>query len=471
MNPPYSVASLNMGLLYIGSFLEENGIDVKIFDYALSEDPVTELKRRLKDVDYIGISCMTAQVKGALKVSRIIRESDPSLPLIWGGIHPTLYPVQTCFSKDVDYVIFGEGEYSLFELIDHLERGKTPEGVRGVAYKVGGQVKLNLERPFLKLDDLPQPHYDLIDIEKYMKQNPEGFFPVHSGRGCPHRCSFCINVIMRKRFWVGRSSEKVLDDIEILHHKYRIDKIIFNDDNWATSKKRVYEISKGLKERNLDVRFSADIRANYLSDEFLGFLVKHGLIRVGIGAESGSDRILKMIKKDVSVNQIIQSAKLCQKHRVTPFYSFMIGLPGETWEDVMRTWVLVRLIKKLCPIATFTELQLYRPYPGTELFNEALSLGFHEPQSLEAWATSFDEFIPPHKLPWIYDPVRIQIVRLVSWLGRGSVASLMHIKRPREIITSLFPLDCIFRWRYGFFQLAPEFNFMSRAFPHLFEVI
>jgi len=471
VNPPYSVVSMNMGLLYIGSFLEEKGIDVEIFDYALWVDPITQLKLRLKDVDYVGISCMTAQVKGALKISKIVREYDSSLPLIWGGIHPTLYPVQTCLSESVDYVVAGEGEYTLFELIDALEKGMPLTHIIGVAYKDGDKVKLSSERSFLNLDELPQPHYDLVDIEEYKKQSHEGFFPVHSGRGCPHRCSFCINVAVRKRLWSGKSSNKVLDDIEVLYHKYKIKKIIFNDDNWATSKKRVYEICRGLKERGLVLDFSADIRANYLNDEFLGFLAKHGLIRVGIGAESGSERILKMLNKDLSVDQIVRSARLCQKHQVTPFYSFMIGLPGETWDDIVKTWALIKTIKKVCPIATHTELQLYRPYPGSELFHKAKSLGFHEPQTLEEWTDSFDEFIPPNKLPWISGPDRIQTVRFISWLGRDSMASCMRIKRPREIFMSLLAVDCILRWRHKLFHFTPEFSFIMKMFPHVFEVI
>lgn len=402
-----------ISLMSLAAFLRENGYKVKIIDSRVSkEGGWGTLDKELMDTDCVGISAMTVHVKHGLRISEYIKRKK-DIPVVWGGIHPTLFPKQTCADPSVDYVVFGEGEYAFLELLNHLFKKKFSLGkIKGIVYKEGDEVRINGKGEPIDINLLPTPAYDLVDIEKYVdrmiRNTPARILDITTSRGCPYRCAFCTNSILEAQRWRAIQTEKILDLVETLSHKYKIDGIHIVDDFFFGDKARVEKFARGIIKMGLRIKWEANIRVDCLRDGFIddslmGLLKKSGCHALYMGAESGSDEVLKIIKKDITVKQIEYAVKQCHKHDITPFCFFMIGIPGETRSDMEKTFDLMRKLIKICPDVQIYGPGVFRPYPGSELYDLCKKNGgFYEPKSLREWAdSSLDaSYINLKKLDW-----------------------------------------------------------------------
>ncbi|MFQ5454075.1 MAG: B12-binding domain-containing radical SAM protein, partial [Candidatus Zixiibacteriota bacterium] len=247
---PAMAPQMPIGVTVLASFLRKNGFEPTILD-ARVEDSAHFC---FSDYDYIGISSMSGtQLSEAICFAKEIRKAAPDSIMIWGGVHPTFYPEQTIKSDLVDYIVRGEGEITLVELLNSLNN-KTPlDQVKGLTYMENGEVKSNEDREFLKMEELDLPAYDLLKLEKYGLEYE--YFSYESSRGCPYACTFCYVNEFHDNTWRSKSAEKVLDEIEYLIKTFGAKRIRFIEDLWVVNKTRTQAILRGFIERKFNINW------------------------------------------------------------------------------------------------------------------------------------------------------------------------------------------------------------------------
>lgn len=467
-----------MALLYIGTALDRKGIKVNLIDGQV-EDPGKRLKSVINDSDFIGFSVMTSQVQPALELSDFVKDTDPDVPVVWGGIHPSLFPGQVIKDPSVDYVVYGEGEQTLLELAEYFDGNKKLSEIKGLIYQDGETIKTNPERHYIDINSLSPPNWNLLKMKEYIASFPRGDFyknlnyerslPVHTGRGCVHRCTFCVNTIVGKRKWRPLSVENILNEVSTLTEKYNLDHINFVDENFFIDKRRNSDFAKRMLEEKIDIIWSANCKVSYfnethLNDEMVGLLKKSGCMRLCLGMESGSQRILDKIKKDITVEQIINAVKKCDQFGIMMLCNFMVGMPGETKADIRETLSLIRKIRDISPFAFIGGPVLYRPYPGGELYDEAKKLGYKEPKTLRDWA-NVRIFTSSDAMPWIddfnYIEAALFYIRISQSKSTNKVKSA--IKKPFGRIAD-FRLEHDF---YGFQYDKKFFEFAEHLYNKL----
>ena len=476
VNPIFNIpkenydSSISVGLLCLASYLDRQGIKVKIIDGARQKGYLDLIREELPQVDFVGISVMTTQVGSALEISKLVKDFKKALPIIWGGFHPTFFPEETASHPLVDMAVIGEGEETLLEIF----QGRALKEIKGIAFKRhyedsprsnGFQVQVNQGRPLLGFENLPLPKWDLMPREIL---DNLALIPTHTSRGCPHRCSFCVNAILKNR-WRSRQPEKVLEDLEIIKSRpeFYNKPVRFWDEDFFVQKRRAREIIEGMIKRKFNLFWETTIRAdyldkNFLDDDFMADLRKSGCYLLSFGAESGSPLVLKKIQKDITREQILNSARRCLKYGIVPQYSFMVGLPGETKKDMFETISLIDKLTKLSPEVQILGPQAFRPYPGSALYQECLVSGWRAPQSLEQWAKIMENelnYLSPQNFPWLKDPDFVESLEAYVRFGAHSFKSALgSTVKANKFLKTLFILLCKLRWKLKFFKWPIEFK-------------
>jgi anaerobic magnesium-protoporphyrin IX monomethyl ester cyclase len=375
-----------LALLYVAASLRQEGFSVRILDMRLED------YRRLKlgTPVFVGISCMSGlQIKYALEFARWLKLSNPFVPLVWGGVHPTLLPEQTAANDCVDIVVRGEGEMIVKDLANALAQGLPLDELAGITYKVNGVVRSNPDGMVVDLDALPvELPYELLSMERYPSFK-SGRFHVQTSRGCPHRCGFCYNTNFNKNHWRGKSSSRVLDEIQYILKRYPHVKIIDPiDDNFFVDEHRVKQICQGIIKRKLPIKWRANCRFDYLANydkDFLALLVGAGCVELDFGGESGSERLQQLICKDVTAKEMLVGVDNLRRWTPTiePYVSWMSGLPGETDEDLAATFDLMDEMSRVNPKTQHYGIFVYTPFPSPIM--NSLPAEFSSPQTLEEW--------------------------------------------------------------------------------------
>ncbi|MDP2947196.1 MAG: radical SAM protein, partial [Nanoarchaeota archaeon] len=295
------------------------------------------------------------------------------IPVIFGGIHPTSVPEETLKDDGVDFVAVGEGELTFAELLRELETEKDFSRVKGLAYKKEGKILINERRELIKdLDSIPMPARHLFDMKYYAERWnwPRGHWlrtaNMMSSRGCPYSCIFCASKVMFGRTFRTNSVKRTVDEVEHLVKDYGFECVSFSDDTFAIDKQRAIEVAREIRRRNLKVLTRFQLRANTCDEDLLAELKQAGCIQVDIGVESGSERVLKIIDKKITVEQIKNAFALLKKHGIKSSATFIIGIPGETREDIEMSRKLAEEIN-----SDYTQFFILTPYPGTPLWEQA----------------------------------------------------------------------------------------------------
>lgn len=482
VNPPFNISkdnydsSISVGILCLASYLDKQGFLVKIIDGARQKNYQKLLEEEIPESDLIGFSVMTTQVNEALSLSRKVRKLNPRALIVWGGLHPTLFPESTAGHPLIDIAVIGEGEETLLAIAECLKNGTLTslKQISGAAFKnKEGRVIITGKRPSLKMSEIPLPNWELEPKE--ILENID-IIPTHTSRGCPHRCAFCVNAIANN-MWRAREPGEVLEDIRIIKSKkyFQGKPLRFWDENFFVNKKRAEEIIDGLIEKNLTIPWETTIRANYIrkdfiDDRFLAKIKKSGCYLLSFGAESGSPKILRKLDKDITREEIINSAQSCLRHGIIPQYSFMVGLPEETKEDIKMTLELIDELVKLSDKVQILGPQVFRPYPGGTLYEECLKAGWQEPKNLEEWAGVVKNelnYLTPKNFPWIKNPDFVESLEAYVRFGAHSVESALDstVKASR-LLKFAFIVLCKLRWKLKFFAFPWDYklakNFISR---------
>ena len=392
----HSEKILPMGILSVGSALKSHGFDVELVNITEKEIDKTVSEIVAKNPFLVALSVMTGiQTKHSAEFSKKIKGRS-SLKVLWGGIHPSLLPKQCLSESYVDFVIVGEGEETSVELAQKLERQESPENILGLGFKQNGEIKINPTRPLISNLDLWPMDFSLLDMEKYLYRLDKfkRVIAYKTSRGCPFNCAFCYNRAFNQSRWRTWSVDKVVSDIEYLKQKYQIDAIKFYDDNFFVDKTRALEIL-----RQIDLPAHLEIRIDMINEELAQELKELRVFDLLIGVESGSNRLLNLINKRITVEQIMSAVKSLAKYNVPASYSAIVGLPTETKEEFFSTIDLLYKIYKIHPRAAFT-LGAYMPYPGSAMYDLAVKEGFRPPERTEDWG-KIDRFRKDFSSPWV----------------------------------------------------------------------
>lgn len=427
-----------LGLLSIGTVLKESGYEVKIVDPLVDRGYMQTIRDNSEGCLLVGVSVMTAGVGSALQISKFVKSIDKSIPVIWGGVHPTLLPEQTLANGNIDYICWGEGECTCLDLADALANGFSADNIEGLWFKSNSGVVANKRTRFLNPDDLPMPDYGLLDMEEYLYRdlgtltNVSGKVRVcvlNTGLGCPYRCSFCYNTHPSQKYR-PKSLERVLAEVDEIVSKFNPDVIHIQDDLFFADKKRAMGFFDEYEKRGYHFGWFALARANYfgdsyLSEEYLGRIKSHCLW-LGLGIESGNTSVRDRLRKDISETGIWKAVGILARSGINTGYAFMVGMPRETKAEMIDTVRMILGIRHHHPQGGFI-YQLFRPYPGTQLFDEAVEEGYEIPRSLEQWAEALDistGYTALEQSVWIKDKSFVRyLLNAVEWSQFSSVTT------------------------------------------------
>jgi anaerobic magnesium-protoporphyrin IX monomethyl ester cyclase len=448
-------------LLYIAASLKQEGFSVRILDMRLEDYHHVQVGNPV----FVGISCMSGlQIKYALEFARFMRIQNPSCPIVWGGVHPTLLPEQTAKNDFVDIVVRGEGELIVKDLAKALCLNRPLDNVSGITYRVNNSIKSNPDGRLIELDNIPVAlPYELLNMEKYPSFKA-GRFHIQTSRGCPHRCGFCYNSIFNKNQWRGKSANRVLDEIEFILKTYPHIKMIDPiDDNVFVDEHRMKEICQGIIDRKLMVQWRANCRFDYVAtydQSFIELLEKAGCVELDFGGETGSNSLQQLICKDVTADEMLQSVKNLQRWapNIEPYVSWMIGLPEETDQDLAKTFDLMDKMHEVNPKTQHYNIFVYTPFPSTVM--KYLPSKFTPPQSLEEWG-GIDVF---HFNPPWHRKAQIEKLHTISAVTRFAFYSESRIRECNLAFKTAYSiLNRMekYRWRHRNFGFPIELKIID----------
>jgi anaerobic magnesium-protoporphyrin IX monomethyl ester cyclase len=367
--------------------LEE--IDEKRYRLGLtSKEIATRIKKWSPDLVVITVP-FSGWSKTAFDVASTAKSVDKDITTVLIGLHPSTRAENCLTQPDIDFVVFGEPEQTVSELAGVLEQGKVEElkNVKGIAFVENGKTIVNSPRPVIQdLDSLPFPARHLLPMEAYfaaVKENPlrgeicKPWAIMMTSRGCPYNCVFCtIHAVMGKK-WRARSPENVVEEIEQLVHTYHIKQIDFGDENMTLDKKRMVTICDLIIKRGLDVEWFTPngVRADTLDENLLKKMKKSGCKKIRVAPESGVQRVVdKIIKKNLDLESVENAVVLCKKVGIKVGCFFVIGLIGETKEDILETINYAYKRRRLGAENFYFSYAM--PLYGTELYEQAKRGGF-----------------------------------------------------------------------------------------------
>ncbi len=439
-NPRAVFWTMPLALIAIGSALDRSRYEVIIVDGRLESDPIATILAHADEATVcLGVTVLTgAPIRDALHVSRAIKQARPTLSIVWGGWHPSLFPDQCLGEVSVDAVVIGQGEETFAEIVERLAQGESLDGVNGAAHRSGAAVHVEMPRLFRDVNDLPPHDYALIDVPRYFAAKGKRQFDYVSSQGCRFRCTFCADPTVFKRGWQGLAPERMARELSAHRQAYSFDEIALQDETFFTSRSRVDAIAEAFIAAKLDVPWTATMRADQgerLDDALLIKCKRAGLKRVMIGVESGSPEMLARLRKDITLEQVFVSAEKIARHGLGAILNFIVGFPGESDDSVRATLDVVTQLRAMSPNFD-AAIFFFKPYPGNPIADELLQQGYQFPATLEAWA-DFD-YVGGARSAWV-TPAQWQQVERFKFYQRYAFGHNRHLWR--------WPLHAISRWR------------------------
>ncbi|MCB9362224.1 B12-binding domain-containing radical SAM protein [Candidatus Woesearchaeota archaeon] len=389
------------GLLYAARLCDKE-YKIVLIDQRVERNWKEKLEKELRKRPLaFATTAMTGpQIQNAIDISKFVKEHC-KIQVIWGGIHPTILPEQTLKNEYIDIVVRGEGETKLQQIMHAIQDKNTFSTIEGISYKSEGKIYHNEQVSFIEQSSLPPIPYHLIDPSLYKMQKYGGqSMTLMTSTGCPHKCTYCYNTAFGNS-WRGIPVEKFEMELQRAIDLYpNLKHVAIEDDNTfgniAHGKKIVEVLNKYPLTWNTGGLTSTAART--FDDDFLRLLDHSGCKHMHMGVESGSKRILRLIRKPNKIDDIIAFNKKASKYNFHLFYNFMCGFPTETLRDLKQSIKLARILLKDNHNARISFFSIYLPYPGTPLFDLCVRRGFVPPDRLEDWN---DYYWKHSKLPWI----------------------------------------------------------------------
>lgn len=376
INPFYPISetpSPPLGLAYLGAALEQAGVQVKIMDYVVYPYRYDTLESFLKEFKphIAGATAVSMTVDHAKQILRDVKTIDSEILTVMGGPHVTFCAEHTLETfPELDVVVLGEGEATLVDLVNAVECTRSFDTVRGITYRVGSKIRTTTKRKWLKnLDTLPFPARHLLPLGRYRTLGMP--VSITTSRGCPYRCIFCVGRKMvgaRVRY---HCADRVAAEMQYLVN-LGFHQINIADDLFTANQNHCLAVCEEILRRNLKINWTAFARVDTVSERLLSKMKAAGCTAVSFGIESANPAILKTIKKGITVQQAQDAVRICLRVGISPYASFILGLPGETPETIKET------------SAFATELQqeglaygyhILAPFPGTEVREQSNRMG------------------------------------------------------------------------------------------------
>jgi len=369
-----------LGTAYIAAVLRNAGHDVTIYNQDQYHWGESHLQAYLDanrfDVVGIGVIAGYYQYRKLLKISQAINASRHRPFYVIAGHGPSPEPRFFLRKTGADAVVIGEGEQTIVDLLDALQSSRDLSTVRGIAYPHNGEVVVTEPRDRIKdIDSIPLPAWDLFPMDYYALlraphiKNTDRCMPVISGRGCPFKCNFCYRMDKGVR---ARSPESIVEEISKLKEKYGITYVTFADELLMISPQRTKTLCEAFLRADLGIRFCCNGRLNFATPDILRLMKKAGCVFINYGIECVDDDILKVMNKNLTVDQIVRGIEATLAAGISPGYNIIFGNIGETARTLQQG---VDFLLKYDDHSQLRTIRPVTPYPGSPLYDYAIEKG------------------------------------------------------------------------------------------------
>lgn len=393
-----------LGLMYLATQVKESH-DVTIIGGIPNPTPMEEIIEQITKLEpnVLGISTIfSTLIKNGKIIAQEIRKKFPKTTIIFGGNHATFVADELAAEPFVDIVVKGEGEVTFKELIERIDQKRSIDDVRGIVFQANGKIVHTGQRELIKdLNTIPFPDWTMICNE--MPQN----IPMCTSRGCPYDCIYCSTTSFWGRKWRFRSAQNMIDEINNIFDVYQPEKknlrISFVDDSFTINQKRVKEFCRLVHQENFELEWGVSSRIELIDDELLEIMADAGCVDIFFGIESGSNRVLKLLKRHYTIDEVKAKVERCLDFGLLPTCSFMIGNPFEDKSDIEETFALLKALKSYK-----VQAHLFTPFIGTEVFNNAqkycveITTKEYEMMQLETKASLNTKYLKANEIEDLY---------------------------------------------------------------------
>ena len=468
-SPPYRGPLLGppLGLLSLAGTLRAHGYEPILIDGALDRAFASTVAREVMEATCFGVSLLTGpMILDAIEVSRMVRRLRPDLPIVFGGWHPTLCSAETLRESFVDVVVRQQGELTLVEILRRWERASSLDLVPGCWFKRNGHMVRNPDRPTVRLDELPAPAYDLLDMDAYEAASGVRKLPYGTSLGCPYACNYCTDTVFYLRRFNAYEAARVVEELTRLAQEHRLREVALVDSNFLVDVHRAVAIAQGIVDRGVRFRWSFQASTDLLcrmSDDEVRLLARSGVHHIGFGTESASPAILrKMNKRHQEVEDMYEAARKCQGAGIRVTFNLIFGFPGEEAAQRRETMRVMGDIAAKYPNVQFSP-NLFTPYPGIPIWPELREQGLPEPQSLLEWA---EMDLGGTALPWLKTESLVDIERGMAYFMLRNRLNKLQRKGRSAVMRGLgrvLAMPVHWRIRNACFALPWELAWSSRA--------
>ncbi len=366
-----------LGVFYLAAYIREHGyetdvIDAEAFDWSV-EDII--LRIQTEGFNVLGISATTVAFHRALELAKAVKNVLPETIIVLGGPHVSSQPTHPMKFDAFDFIVQGEGEKTLIELLQALENHSQFEKIKGLVFRNNNEIVVNEKRSYIEeVDSIPFPAYDLIqDMSKYIpppsnyKRSPVA--NIITTRGCPNQCTFCDNNTFGRKMRL-RGAKNVVAEIELLVNSFGVKEIAFVDDTFTLDQERIYEIFRQTRERGLRFPWTCAARIDTVNYDFLRYMKENGCWHISFGIESGNEKVLQTIRKKIKLDDVSRVINTCYRLGILTKGFFIIGHPTETLDTIDQTIELATKLRLDDIVVTINT-----PMPGSYQFEHAKEFG------------------------------------------------------------------------------------------------
>lgn len=367
-----------LGILYLGTILKNKSHETYLLDHGAENTPLKKTVDWIlrKNPEIVGLSTLTSSGIVASKLSKYLKDRNPDIEIVWGGIHAT-FNDKTILEKYpfVDYIIRKEGDRIFPELVDAIEKEHNLRDVDGISFRNDDKIVSTPDRPPIRdLDALPFPDRKLLKL-KYTSEINSIIFSKHftsilSSRGCPFSCKFCCCSSFADRLWRPRSPENVVGELELLESQ-GYEQVVFVDDNLTLNEKRMIEICRMMKKRKITIEWFCEGRVDQSSYEMLKWMEKAGCRVIYFGIESATDRILEYYNKNTTFFHSINAVKKAKKAGLDVIGTYVLGAPTESENEIRKTILSAQKLK-----IDFPQFNIFAATPGMPVWKELIYKGY-----------------------------------------------------------------------------------------------